>query len=396
MKTIFQEDQNLLRTEENYEADCRLKNPSETGVVELCCFSEWDNYSAINNSVLDLIHDEFEGRASYLLTNVCNDLIHKQQIFDLDYLNARIETFNENTTPLSNKVPVIKKAHITGNNKLKMSSAEMINFTRSFGLIVGEKMRHFEGENETWELYTIYRGIIDILLSPRNVERHYMKLEMLIPEFLSLYIKLFGHLKYKFHLLIHVLRILRKYGPLIHYWAMRMESKQRELKAVATCSSNTQNILKTISLRSQLKPAHFKATGSLQIPDIEVNAYDYIDPRLRQAYFSDVPAHIVISSTNNVVFRGTTFELGMMCVIEMGDYDLLVFGLIEDIFIVQQEVFTLFQPHTNYYFDKTVYFYLVIARQSHVVKNVKNLPDIHPCIFTKIDEYLYVTPKYVL
>ncbi|KAJ8666602.1 hypothetical protein QAD02_008264 [Eretmocerus hayati] len=396
MKTMTYEIESLLRTRENYESDCRAKNPSETGVIEQCCFNEWDNYHAIDNAVSDLMHDEFEGTASSLLTSVCHDFIYKDELFDLDYLNSRIELYNKNTSPISNEIPTIKKNHMSGKNTLKMSSAEMINFTRSFGLIVGEKIRDIEDESETWHIYITYREIIDILLSPRIVEGQFSKLGILIPEFLSSYIKRYGHLKYKFHLMVHIIRILRKFGPMIHYWAMRMESKQRELKAAATCSSNTKNLLKTISLKSQLKLAYFKAIGSLRLPEIEVDAEDVIDTRSRKLFFPDVPMNVDIISTSQLTSRGTEFTTGMMCVLEVGDDDLLNFGLIREIFVVQQEVFINFQPHTKIYFDKTVSSHYVEARQAHIIKNVKDLPDIHPCSVTNIDDSVYVMPKYIL
>ncbi|KAJ8678466.1 hypothetical protein QAD02_014253 [Eretmocerus hayati] len=394
MKTMIVEILDLIRTQENYESDLRMRCPSETGLLEYCCFNDLDSYSATDNNSLDLMHDEFEGTANYLLTNVLHDLIIEQKIIELDDLNERIDLFNKSCPFISNKIPLIKKHYIAAKGHLKMSSAEMMNFVRFLGILVGYKIDRDE-VNETWELYLTYRQILDYLLSPRIVEGHLQRLDDLIPEFLSMYIALYDELLYKFHSFVHIVRILRKFGSLIYYWAMRLESKQRELKAVATSSSNTQNLLKTISLRSQLKLAYFKATGNLQIPDLEFDSFEEIDAKTRLSYFPTVDSEISIPCCNNVVFKGIDFKVGMACVIEMGDNS-LGFGLIEEIFIVQNEAILLFQPYTNICFDRHVYSYLVQSREAHVLKNIRDLPNIQPGTLTKIDEHTYFTPKYVL
>ncbi|KAJ8685777.1 hypothetical protein QAD02_021570 [Eretmocerus hayati] len=397
IRTMIQEVASLLRTRENYEADCFKKSPSETGVVEKCTFYQIEDWELTDLTCQDLMHDGFEGWANYTLTNICNDLIYRQSRFDLEYLNQRIIWLNSHTLHISNAIPLIKQSHLTAKHKLKMSAAEMINFSKYFGLLVGDKMGEDANENnQTWSLYILMRKIIDVLLSPRVVHGHMMKLRLLVPEFLSSYIALYGELQYKFHSLVHVIRMLKKFGPLIYYWAMRLESKQRELKVVATTSSSSVNLLYTIALRHQLKLAYLKLTGDMRMKDVEVETVEKIDVKARASYFSHIDAKSQISSTNGVQYKGITFKVGMLIVTDLDDPDSVKFGLIRNIFLVEQEVFLLVQPHTSIYFDDVRHAYNVQAREAYVIKDVKHIPYIHPCALFISNNSSYAVPKYIL
>ena len=159
----------------------------------------------------------------------------------------------------------------------------MICFTRYFGLIIGDKVK--EG-NDTWDLYILFRKIISIVTSPRIVEGHILTLEVLISDFLELYKTMYGNLKYKFHNMTHMIRALQKNGPLVHYWSMRPESKHRQLKLMSISTNNRINLLKTISLKSQLRLSFLKHTK--QIPtDIIFEGASKVDELTRRKYFSD-------------------------------------------------------------------------------------------------------------
>ncbi|KAJ8676842.1 hypothetical protein QAD02_012629 [Eretmocerus hayati] len=339
----------------------------------------------------------FEGYANTTLANICYDLIYKDRCFDLDYLNQRIDWLNSHTLHISNAIPLIKENHLTAKRKLKMSAAEMINFSRYFGLLVADEMGEEANEtSEAWSLYILLRKIIDILLSPRIVHGYLMKLEYLIPEFLSSYTALYGELHFKFHTLVHIIRMLKKYGPLIYYWAMRLEAKHRELKIIATTTSSSVNLLYTISLRNQLRLAHLKLTGNMCMKVVEVEIVQDIDARVRATNFSHLQANTAIHSIDRVTYKGIEFNVGKLIVTMMGDSDTLRFGLIKDIVIVEQNVFLLLQPHTCIYFDEIRYAYHVVARDAHILEDVRNIPFVHPCPYFNSDNSLYVVPKYIL
>jgi hypothetical protein len=57
----------------------------------------------------------------------------------------------------------------------------------------------------------------------------------------------------KHHHLLHYVELIRKYGPLILYWAMRYEARHYFFKLVATVCNNFINILKTLMEMLQMK-----------------------------------------------------------------------------------------------------------------------------------------------
>ncbi|OXU16484.1 hypothetical protein TSAR_011680 [Trichomalopsis sarcophagae] len=105
-----------------------------------------------------------------------------------------------------------------------MSASEMICFSRYLSSLVGFSIKE---DNPTWKLYILFRRIIAIVTSPQIDKAHIIQLELLVSDFLLLYIDLYGPLKYKFHNMLHLGRSLRKYGPLIYTWCMRFESKHK-------------------------------------------------------------------------------------------------------------------------------------------------------------------------
>ncbi|KAJ8665977.1 hypothetical protein QAD02_007639 [Eretmocerus hayati] len=395
IQTMIFEVIELLRTKENYSEDCRLKIPSGTGIIEECCFNELEGFQFPYNSILDLMHDVFEGGGNITMTHVLYDLIYKQGKFSLDYLNNRITWLNKTVFKISNAIPMIKDKHITVKKKLKMSSAEMMNFIKFFGVLVGERIDDAD-ENDTWTLFIRLRKLTDLFLSPRMVEGHIMQISVLVPDFLFLYIELYGPLTYKLYNFIHIIRVIRKFGPLIYYWAMRLESKQRELKLIATTSCSSVNLLQTISLRSQLKLAYSKLTRTTECAEFSAESIEIVDPKTRLMYSNDVSQDISISSATHLKFKGIELCNGMLLVSEMGDDDLLTFGVIKNLYIVGENVMLLLQPYTNIYFDSRMHAYHVGGRDVRILKNANDLPDIHPCTLLLSDGLHNAIPDYIL
>lgn len=372
------ENETLLRTKESYDNDCQNNNPSETGIKEASVFHRISGVHVIENQSIDLMHDLLEGVANCTMVEICNDLIYKQKLITLQFLNDRIKSFICNKDDLSNTIPVIKKEHINPKKKIKMSAAEMLNFSRYFSLLIGDKIPQ---DNDTWALYILFRKIIAITMSPRYVEGHLISLEMLIAEFLSKYKSLYGSVKYKFHNMTHFVRNMRQNGPLVHTWTMRFESKHRQLKLSAVSTSNRMNLLKTLSLRNQLRLAYMRFTGKVFSDGIIYNAYESINWQHRRMYFPDSKDDETIISTSHAEFRGITYEINMVLVIEM-ESDKLLFGRIKEIFINGKTVFLLLEPLKPIYFDEHYYAYYVQVANICILKDASKLPDVHSCLST--------------
>ena len=99
---------------------------------------------------------------------------------------------------------------------LKLSSSEMC-LTRYFGLIVGDLVPE---NDDVWQLFIYLRQIIDIVISPRIIENDTIVLKNLIEKHHKCYLKLFGALKPKMHLMLHYPKILLEIGPFTNFWSM--------------------------------------------------------------------------------------------------------------------------------------------------------------------------------
>ena len=391
IQTLTSEDENLLRTVQSYDEDCNLRKPQETGVKEICIFHKVDGFHICNSITLDIMHDIFEGTANYTMTNILNDLIYKEKCFSLLYLNSELKTFPYNQLESSNAIQEIKREHII-RNKLKMSASEMICFTRYFSLLVGDKVNQY---NRAWKLYIIFRKIISIITSPRIIEGHIGQLEILIPEFLLLYRSLYGELKYKFHNMTHIVRTLEKNGPLVNYWSMRFESKHRQHKLAAVSTNNRKNLLKTLCIKSQLRMAFLKTFKQFHIEDMIFHNTNNIDQLNRIIYFPNCENENIIS-TNQVTFRGIDYKINMILVVNIGDNDLLEFGQVLEIFVKENCIYLLIKIISSICFNEHYYAYNVSFTSTRILKNICELPDVHPCLLIQKNNSLFIATKYIL
>lgn len=144
--------------------------------------------------------------------------------------------------------------------------------------MVGDKIPN---NNEVWSLYIMLREIIHITTSPNVTKSHLLQLETLVTDHHTLYIKLFGDLKPKFHFLIHYSNLMLKIGPIIKLSSMRFESKHRNIKSILQGSSSHVNIYKSIGIRYQLSQMYLYnsaykemyITHGAVIENNSVNAY---------------------------------------------------------------------------------------------------------------------------
>lgn len=93
-------------------------------------------------------------------------------------------------------------------------------------------------------------------MSPRIEPEYVDELDDLVDLHNSLFVKLFGALKPKFHYMTHYERYLILNGPMVNYWCMRLESRHRQLKSVANTISSTVNLIVSIATKQTLKMYH--------------------------------------------------------------------------------------------------------------------------------------------
>ncbi|KAE8739259.1 hypothetical protein FOCC_FOCC015243, partial [Frankliniella occidentalis] len=233
----------FLRTVESYNADVEVLNCTLIGIKEKVSLAEAGS--------LDWMHDVLEGTAKFSLANILPDLIEKDY-FSLDQPNFRIINFKYRDTVSNKPLPISESELADG--LVRMSANEMLNFIICLAPMIGSLVPE---DDSSWKLFLLLRDIVDILCCTSIQINFIDELHSLIVQHHTLYVRLFGcTLKPKHHFMLHLSRVIRQSGPLIHLWCMRFESRHRVLKRIANVISSRVDTPMSISIKTQLNQAH--------------------------------------------------------------------------------------------------------------------------------------------
>ena len=380
------ENKNLLRTPENYESDFLLSDTTQTGIKESCIFNQLNNFHVAINKSVDFMHDVLEGVCLYVIHNILYEFIYKQKYFTLEYLNLRIQEFILYSND-SNKPPPITLNQNKEKLNIKYSGAEMLFITRYLGAIIAHKI---PADNKHWRMYIGLRKIVDILMSPRIVTAHIEELRVLVKELNSSYLSFYGKLKPKFHFLTHYASLLYLFGPCIHFWTMRYESRHTDIKANAVATNSTQNLLKIIALKQILQMCKI-------FNDIE--------------FVSNITFKL---STNckKVYVNNTEYSIGMFIVINITEPE-IQFGEIIDIQKAAKSeeseervgkdkggikdcvLFTV-RIYEEFYFDEHCMVYVTINKNELKTVDLEEIPAMPPVAAIEKGTFHWIIPRYRL
>lgn len=161
-------------------------------------------YHVIDNLILDLMHDLFEGVARDVIEKILMSLIYLLKKINLETVNNRIDTFqysefkeNNKPSPLSIETTSTDDEKITGlKNKVKckQSATQMACHVRYLSLIMGDLV---PSGFKPRRLYNLLRKVVVTVTARNYVEADLHLLSEYIDTFLRLYIQLYGPLKPK-------------------------------------------------------------------------------------------------------------------------------------------------------------------------------------------------------
>lgn len=137
-------------------------------------------------------------------------------------------------------------------------------------LIIGNKIKN-PRENDAWKLILPLGEVVADLCAPTITADQIAYLNVLTEEYIQSRVERFPQhpLKPKHHYLCHYPELILRFGPLIHLWMLRFESKHTFFKQCARNLHNFRNLCATLAERHQLLQAYFHA-GSLFSPDIHI------------------------------------------------------------------------------------------------------------------------------
>lgn len=392
IKEMTEEDANLMRNEADYLCDVHQNDPSQTGIIKNSIFNSIKDFHILQNSTFDIMHDIFEGVAVYVMRGLI-DYWLKKKYFTLNFLNTQLRSFDFGGI---NVPPEIKIDKDTKKPKLKMSSAEMRNFMQCFALIVGHKIKKNLSEDEdAWNLYVNLRLTINIVTSPTLTSAKLLQLKVYVRDLCSLYKKLFGPLKPKFHFLIHYASVLLKMGPGINFWCMRYESRHRFLKAVANAVSGSKNLLKTIAIKESLRMCQESLTSKKR-PEWTFGSQDFnlIEPAVMSAISGEILTNAQFYE--KVSFEEYVFKINMMLVVDPTKIEHVFGKVVKIIRTKNSEIYAVLEIFEEEYFDHDTFSFVIKSQKKYRTIKLSEIPHSPPCTMHEINGKIHITPLYII
>lgn len=251
-QTMVTENKRKLRTKPTYaihvnKAEEMMEKPDYTltkGVKRKCKFNDLDNFHVLDNMAVDVMHDINEGVIAYCIQEFLNLIVNKK-IITLSEIQQRVRDFNYGSTYKYNKPSLINLEKHNLNQNAAQLYCLMIHLPFIL-LDMKEKLIPY------WQPVETLLQCMQIIYSSVITDRDIKLLEKYIKQHLTAFMKVFNrNLSPKHHFLIHYPGYIRKMGPLIHLWTMRLEAKHKTLTEIAKRKMNFINITKTLATEHQ-------------------------------------------------------------------------------------------------------------------------------------------------
>lgn len=239
------------RTKQRYTSHLKIieKNPDcdlqlTKGVKLYCPFNELKYFHVLDNFSIDIMHDVYEGVVPFFLKRFFSILV-SSNILNFNRIQAKIRDFDYGTLNKSSHPSDIKlKRHNLGQCA-----------TQTYTLIVHIPFIFAEFKCKIPSLWKAMEYLLQILQIIHSVcisEDDIRRLQSCIEKYLS-YLTEECQVKLtpKHHNLTHYPTVIRKMGPLIHMWMMRMESKHKSFTDMVKRTNNYKNLPKTLALQHQ-------------------------------------------------------------------------------------------------------------------------------------------------
>lgn len=229
-RQMIKEDPRTVRTVSEYNKLVEKLQPGtqinliETkGIKSKCALNTLANFHVISNASVDLMHDIFEGAVGFLIEQVVHYLV-VNKIASIEQLQGLVQCYNYGYL---SKSSIPSKLNIE-----KKNIGQNTSQTKCLFLHLPFILFQFKDEVKSiWLAVESLLQIIQILLSDEICEDDLKRLSQLVTKHLEYYQLFFGQqLKPKHHFLLHYERVIRAMGPVVKFWAMRMEAKHQYFK----------------------------------------------------------------------------------------------------------------------------------------------------------------------
>lgn len=217
----------------------------------------------------------------------------------------------------------------------------------------------------------------------------------MIQKYNKLYLELFGELKPKMHIILHYVRIMKLYGPVIHFSANMFERKNRKLKEIALGTTCSVNLPTTIALRHQLQLCYSNEFSPLMMNDIILGPIENINLTSTFRRFAPyLPANSEVVTLKFIEVLGKKYREGTIMIVSYKN-DLPQFAKVKTLYLVNSRVFlqvhnfeiSYMNPHYHAYpaaYDTFQPDYLISD----------DFPRITPCLFATVNNQDFIATRY--
>ncbi|XP_043473418.1 uncharacterized protein LOC122505700 [Leptopilina heterotoma] len=228
------------------------------GINRSCLLRKLLGFHPTTSTPPDISNDLFAGIVLLQIKLFLNRFCIKENWITLEDFNQRVADFDYGYSEKSAIPSAIKLAHISGKNNLRQTISQSWMLAVILPFIVHDKMndeniQYLENHNQLLE-------IIAIVCSHTISLETLSYLESLIPLYLETYAQVYENPESaegrkfipKQHFLIHYPRLIKIFGPLVHFWTLRFEAKHQFFKKIVQAMRNWKNVPITLSRKHQL------------------------------------------------------------------------------------------------------------------------------------------------
>ena len=276
-------------------------------------------------------------------------------------------------------------------NAVKSTAAKCHIVIRLLGLIIGPKIL---SNDEAWEIYIVFRAMIEIIFSFTIKPNQIVKLKQLVKRFHELYVYLGVHnpMKPKCHYLYHYAEELERFGPLQLTASMRFEAKHLFFKKSFDKSNNRKSLTKNLSIKHQLMVSYVEQCGLEKKSDFLLSKIRSLNEIEKTKYFSCIKmglqidmAHVDASFYDILTLDNFVIKRGMVFPVRSTPNEVSLFGYVESFFKYDEMSHMIFRVITGVKFIKHYYSYelteLDIRLQNDHILGVKQVKSGHLDLF---------------
>lgn len=253
---------------------CFSDSEENYGVKQSCVLSDHLSYfHPITGFPPDILHDLFEGVVPVELAHSLKGLIARKY-FTLEELNRAILSFPIQHSDKVNRPHPIPQSFAT-RGTIGGNGHENHALLRLLPVLIGSRVP--EGD-KFWEVLMELKDIVELAMSHTFTDDTIQYMACKISDHRQLLQEVFPNLRLrpKHHYIEHYPHLIKCFGPLVHLWTMRFEGKHKVFKAVARCSHNYKNVLKTMAERHQNMMAFYLSSPRFFMPPVQTSKVESV------------------------------------------------------------------------------------------------------------------------